>query len=215
MVTSRSVALGGAPQWGLMFGFVLCGSVLTGCRTVEPVTVYPSFTVSPALASQAPAEVAVLPVEDGTEDGAAERHLVFMRQELMRQLVERLYTPLSTQAVDAALRRNDRALAAPASASILDPTWLTKVVGLAAEDATLAVRVDRWDESKLLVNRRTYFQFQAALVGKGGQQLWYGTLSGEVKAGGAGAAPRDRDYMARSCGQIAIRELLLRLPRRL
>ena len=45
----------------------------------------------------------------------------------------------------------------------------------------LALRIDRWDESKLLINRRVYFQFQASLVGKDGQQLWYGTLSGEVK----------------------------------
>ena len=208
MVTLRSVLLRGATVVGLMFA-------VAGCRTTEPVTVYPSFTVSPALTAQAPAEIAVLPIEDGTEAGAARRHLVFVRQELMRQLVERLYTPITTQTVDAALRRGQEGGAPAGSSSVLDPTWLKKVAGGAAEDATLALRIDNWDETRLLINRRAYFQFQAALIGKEGQQLWYGTLSGEVKAGGAGAAPRDKDYMARSCMEIALRELLLRLPRRL
>ncbi|MCA8949631.1 MAG: hypothetical protein KDE27_09025 [Planctomycetes bacterium] len=194
---------------------LLLAAVAGGCHTAEPVTVYPSFTVAPALAAQAPTQIAVLPVEDGTDDRAAERHLVFLRQEVMRQLVDRLYTPISSQAVDTALRGTGGVGAAEAAgsrSSVLDPTWLRRVVGRAAEDAALALRIDRWDESKLLINRRVYFQFQASLVGKDGQQLWYGTLSGEVKAGGAGAAPRDRDYMARSCAEIAIRQLLLRLP---
>ena len=187
-----------------------------GCQTTEPVNVTPSFTTSPALAVRKPSDIAVLPVEDGSPGGAASRHVVFLRQEIMRRLVDRLYSPLAAPGVDAALKGNAEAAAARASgASTLEATYLQKVAGHSSEDALFALRVDQWDESNLLATRRITFQFQAALVGSDGQQLWYGTLSGEVKAGGAGAAPRDRDYMARSCGELAIRELMLRLPQRL
>lgn len=195
-----------------LFGLLL----LAGCQTAEPVTVNPSFTTSPALALKRPAEVAVLPVEDGTGGVEVDRHLVFLRQELMRQLVDRFYTPLAGAVVDAALKGNAEAAAAKAAGgSALAPAYLQKVAGHASEEAVFVLRVDRWDERHLLTNRRVTFQFTAALVGADGQQLWYGTMSGEVKAGGLGAAPRDRDYMARSCGELAIRELLLRLPQRL
>jgi len=142
--------------------------------------------------------------------------VVFLRQEIMRQLVDRLYTPLSAPVVDSALKGNAEAAAARAAgASLLEPTYLQKVAGHSSEEAVFALRVDKWDEANLLTTRRIVFQFQAALVASDGQPLWYGTLSGEVKAGGAGAAPRDRDYMARSCGELAIREVMARLPKRL
>lgn len=192
------------------------GLLLTaGCKTVEPVTVYASFTTSPALAVAAPSNIAVLPVENGTGNPATDRHLVFLRQELGRQMVTRYYAAPQAQWVDASLRELEAA--APKPASVLDPTWLSQAAAAAAvrdDDAVFALRIDRWDESQLLINRRVFFQFQAALVGKEGRQLWYGTLSGDIKAGGAGAAPRDREYMARSCLDLAIRELLLRLPER-
>jgi len=186
-----------------------------GCQTVEPVNVTPSFTTSPQLVVLAPSQIAVLPVEDGSPGEAASRHVAFLRQEVMRQLPDRLYTPLAAPAVDAALRGNAEAAATRASGtSILEPVYMQKIAGQCGEEALFVLRVDQWDESNLLTSRRIVFQFQAALVASGGQQLWYGTLKGEVKAGGAGAAPRDRDYMARSCGELAIRELLLRLPSR-
>lgn len=187
-----------------------------GCQTTEPVTVHPSFTTAPAMAVSKPSQIAVLPVEDGTPGGAAGRHLVFLRQEVMRQLIDRLYTPLAAPVVDSALKGNaDAAAARAAGTSMLEPVFLKKIAGQSSEEALFALRVDAWDESHLLTSRRITFQFQAALVASDGQQLWYGTMNGEVKAGGAGAAPRDRDYMARSCGELAIRELMLRLPQRL
>ena len=62
--------------------------------------------------------------------------------------------------------------------------------------------------------RKVAFQFEAAMAGNDGAQLWSGTIQGRVKAGGAGAAPLGRDAMARSCVELAVRELLLRLPNR-
>lgn len=209
MVTSRALAYFSAPRLAL-FGLLL---VAAGCQTAEPVTVYASFKNSPALVTVAPANVAVLPVENGTGDPAIDRHLLFIRQELMGEMIARFYAAPRQTWVDASLRDLSRTTESPAG-SVLDPNWLKKAAATVPEDAVLAVRLERWDESQLLINRRVYFQFQAALVGKEGAQLWYGTLSGDIKAGGAGAAPRDREYMARSCIDLAVRELMLRLPER-
>ncbi len=187
-------------------------SLTAACQTTNPVLVEATFAPTPAFSTHSPADVAVLPIEDGTGDGTVQRHLVFIRQEIMRQLPDRLFSPLATTVVDAGLRT---APAAPGGESILAPTVLKGLVGHSAEDAVFALRVERWDESLLLVDRRLRFQFQAAFVARDGQPLWNGTIHGEVKAGGLGAAPRDRDGMARSCGELAIREMLQRLPQRL
>jgi hypothetical protein len=185
-------------------------ALAAACATPEPVVVDATFVANPALDARCPSQVAVLPVEDGTPDSAAAPYLVFLRQEVMRQLPERLYSPLTPQTVDAALRNAPR----PGQGeSILVPATLQKLAGHAAEDAVFALRVDRWDEGRLHVDRRVRFQFQAVLAGADGTPLWSGTIQGEVKAGGAGAAPRDRASMARSCAELAVREMMQRLPR--
>lgn len=187
-------------------------ALAAACQTTNPVLVEATFAPTPAFSTHSPADVAVLPVEDGTADGSVQRHLVFLRQEIMRQLPDRRFSPLSANVVDAGLRT---AAAAPAGESILAPAVLKGMVGHSSEDAVFALRVDRWDESLLLVDRRVRFQFQAAFVASDGQPLWSGTIRGEVKAGGLGAAPRDRDGMARNCGELALREVMQRLPQRL
>lgn len=194
---------------GSLFAGLL--AFLAACQTTEPVLVDSTLMPTAAFGARSPADVAVLPIEDGTADGAVQRHLVFLRQEVMRQLPDRLFTPLTPAVVDAALRGVPQPAA---QESVLAPASLQRLVGHSHEDALFALRVDRWDESRLQVDRRVRFQFQAALVGSDATPLWSGTIQGEVKAGGLGAAPRDRDAMARSCGELAIREMLQRLPRR-
>lgn len=193
-------------------GAVLVGLLaLAACETTNPVIVDSNMAATEVFANRSPSQVAVLQIEDGTPDGAVQRHLVFLRQEIMRQLVDRLFTPLTSNVVDAAMR------SAPEPAvreSVLAPSTLQRLVGRAHEDAVFALRVDKWDESTLAVDKRVRFQFQAAMVGSDSQLLWSGTIHGEVKAGGADAAPRDRDAAARSCATLAVREMLLRLPRR-
>jgi hypothetical protein len=76
------------------------------------------------------------------------------------------------------------------------------------------MRIVRWDETRIATTSRVQFQFQAAMVGRDGVPLWNGTIQGEVKAGGAGPAPLDKEGKARSCASLAITEMLQRLPRR-
>lgn len=196
----------------------LCASLCllaTACQTAEPVLVQPAFTSTPALAVRRPADVGVLPVEDASAGGAAARHLLFLRKEVMRQLVDRRYSPLSPQEVDAAMRGSAEFAAATAPGkSILEPAVMKKLVGRGSEEALLALRIDHWDESQLMATKRLSFRCQATMVGSDGQTLWFGTMSGEIKAGGAGAAPRDRDGMARNCAELLVHEMLLQLPER-
>lgn len=208
MVPSQSAGLfAGARRSAAFALFLLVGA----CQTPEPVNVNASFVAAPAFSSRSPSQVAVLPIEDGTADGAVQRHLTLLRQEVMRQLPGRLFTPITATAVDAALSQ----VPAPAAGeSILVPATLQKLAGHAAEDAMFALRVDRWDEGRLHIDRKLWFQFQAALIGSDGVQLWSGSIQGEVKAGGSGPAPRDKDGMARSCAELAVREMMNRLPRR-
>lgn len=183
---------------------------LAACAVTDPVVVNANFVATPAFASRSPTQVAVLPVEDGTKDGSVQRLLVFLRQEVMRQLPGRLFTPLTPTTVDAALR----GVPPPGPGeSIIVPATLQKLAGHASEDAVFALRVDRWDEARLHVDKKLWFQFQATLVGSDGVQLWSGSIQGEIKAGGASAAPRDKESMARSCAELAVREMMLRLPR--
>ena len=84
--TSRRASVSCAAAFGLL--------LLAGCQTANPVRVDASFVTSPELATRSPSDVAVLPIEDGTPTRAAERHLTFLRQEVMRQLPDRLFAPL-------------------------------------------------------------------------------------------------------------------------
>lgn len=185
-------------------------ALLAACQAPVPMRTTPSFQTSPSLLTRNPGDIAVLPLEDGTPDGTAAPRLEYMRQVLWRQLVPRRYSPMSLRAVDAALREVQPA----AGETLLAPAFLQRAAGRAAEEALLAVRVDRWDEGRLLAEKKVDFQFQAVLVASDGELLWSGTLSGEAKAGGLGPAPRDGDSMAESCADQALTELLNHLQKR-
>lgn len=191
----------------LLLTLPLC---LLACRTIDPIMATPSFTATPELAQRNPADIAVLPVEDGTRDKTATRHADVMRQALMEGLIDQMYSPLSAAAVDAALSEHPL----PVGSTIVAPAVLRSASGHCNEDATLAVRIERWDESGLLRDSRTRFQAQAVLGAPDGTILWSGTVTGEVKAGGHGPAPRDPDTRARSCAMLAMEALIGYLPRR-
>jgi hypothetical protein len=188
---------------------------VAACQTPEPVVVNATFAPTADFGSRSPSQVAVLAVEDGTSDAdkperRAGRLLTFFRQEVIRQLPGRLFTPINAPAVDAALA----SVAKPAAGqSIVLPANLQKLAGHAGEDAVFALRVSGWDETSLPVDKTVWFQFEAVMLGSDGAVLWSGQINGKVKAGGAGPAPRDREGAARSCVELAVREMLNRLPR--
>jgi len=188
--------------------FVLLFAV--SCTTPDPVTIVPSLSAHPALSVRNPADIAVLPIEDATLDRGFGKLREPMRQFLMAKLTERLYSPLSDRVVDAALSSE----LPMGGESVLSPSYVKRVAGRCTEDAMLAVRVDRWDETALLTDKKVRFQLQVALVASDGEVLWSGGFGGEVKSGGLSAAPRDRELMARSCAELVANELLDNLPQR-
>lgn len=182
--------------------------VLAGCQTINPVSVAANFVTTPEFATNCPTAVAVLPIEDGSEGGTAARHLTFIRQEVNLQLVrERKFSATTEKWVDASLMG-----ANTGSESILTPARLTALAKASRDDAVLAVRIEKWDESSLMADRFVTFEISAAMVTSDGIQLWSGSINGRVKAGGIGASPLGRDASARSCAELAVRELLLHLP---
>ncbi|MEC8252087.1 MAG: hypothetical protein VX044_02660 [Planctomycetota bacterium] len=196
-------------------GFVNCAAacgvlLLAGCQTPNPVDVDSTFVTAKEFGSKSPSIVSLLPIEDGTKGGSVDRHLTYMRQEINRQLPERLYTPTRQTWVDASTRG-----AAPAGESIVTPEALAAYATSGKDDAVLAVRVSKWDESLLMSTRKVSFRLDAAMVGSDATPLWSGSIEGRVKAGGAGAAPLGREAMARSCVELAVHELLLQLPSRI
>jgi len=164
---------------------------VAACQTPEPVVVNATFAPTADFGSRSPSQVAVLAVEDGTTDAdkperRAGRLLTFFRQEVIRQLPGRLFTPINAPAVDAALA----SVAKPAAGqSIVLPANLQKLAGHAGEDAVFALRVSGWDETSLPVDKTVWFQFEAVMLGSDGAVLWSGQINGKVKAGGAGPAP--------------------------
>ncbi len=186
-----------------------CLLMVAGCRAPNPVDVDATFTTTTQFASHSPSILSLLPIEDGTGADVVGRHLDYMREEINRQLPDRLYAPTRQTWVDASVRG-----AAPAGESILSPATLAGLAKSGKDDAVLAVRVAEWDESSLMSTRKVRFQFEAAMVANDGTQLWSGTIQGKVKAGGAGAAPLGREASARSCVELVVRELLLQLPDR-
>jgi hypothetical protein len=192
-----------------------CLLSFAGCRTPNPVDVDATFTTSTQFALHSPSILSLLPIEDGTDEDVVARHLDYMREEINRQLPDRLYAPTRQTWVDASVGRAAAVGAAPAGESILAPGKLAELAKSGKDDAVLAVRVTAWNESALMSTRKVRFQFEAAMVANDGVQLWSGSIQGKVKAGGAGAAPLGREASARSCVELAVRELLLQLPDRL
>jgi hypothetical protein len=189
---------------------LVLSALVVGCKAPPPMNATSSFAASPALALRNPSDVAVLPVEDGTPNMAVSRFGDYLRQSIQRQLPARMYVPLAHELIDASLLTNKP----QAGETLLSPAYLKRVAGKFSEEALLAVRVNRWDESRLLVDKTVDFEIQAAMVASDGEVLWSGSLVGTVKSGGLAAAPRDRDQMSRSCGDLAVIEVLNHLPRR-
>ncbi len=184
---------------------------LAACETAPP-RVFSSLEASTELFAVNPADVAVLPIEDATPDGTAADVRTVMREEIAKALVLRQYTPLAPAKVDEVLSGQTPA---PPAVSVVDAAWLRSVQGKFGEDATLGVRVTRWDRSSLMSSGHVRFAAEVTMVStRAKSPLWSGVLEGEVKAGGSGPAPRDRAGRARSAAVEFAAELVRSLPRR-
>jgi hypothetical protein len=190
---------------------VLAAVALPACQSVSP-HLASTLVASTELAKSNPVDVAVLPVEDATFDRRVQPWCEVIRAGLARGLVMRLYSPLSNDKVDALLERQGLR---PGSATAIDASYLRGVAGKFGEEAVLAVRFTRWDESTLMANARLRFACDLTMMDtRTGAVLWSGGLEGEVKAGGYGPAPINPEERARDAAQQVALEVIGRLPKR-
>ena len=192
-------------------------SVLTlcfaGCMNPQPADVQSSLSASPELYATNPTNIAVLPVEDASPDRRANPHLAHIRDELARALVRQSYSPFSARAVDGPLA--NEAIALNKDGGVTNASLLQRLAGKFGEDAVLGVKIDSWDESSLMADNKVRFSSDVALLdSKGKRMLWSGHVNGEVKAGGFGPAPLDRDEKSRSAAAEFAWALIQRLPSR-
>ena len=192
----------------LLLGFLFGG--VSACA-VPTSAVRSALIQSPDLHRLHPADIAVLPIEDRTTNKRVSTLLPYMRAEINRSLPLRRYSPVSTQAVDAAFGDS---LPADGS-SVVQEAVLKKLAGKAQEDAVLAIQINRWDDSSLFASAIVRFSAEVTLLGsKEGRALWSGGMEGQVKAGGLDPAPRGPEDRARAAVAEFVAQLIQRLPRR-
>jgi hypothetical protein len=189
----------------------LLGLALTACQTEAPIRMASSLRVTPELLAEKPADIAILPIEDGTVAktfGSLEGRL---RAALVKQLAQRTYSPLDPLHIDRRLRDTGRL----ATGSPTAPTWIDGLRGTFEEDAILGLRITGWDVSRIMETRRVDFAAELLMVSsKTGAPLWTGRVEGSVKAGGTGPAPLGREQRVESAADVVAEALAAELPRR-
>ena len=189
-------------------------AVLASCATPQVADPDVWIQTSPDYGAAGLNNIAVLEVQDPTGQAGHLRGL--MREEVRVQLRDRLYAPTGLTYVDAHLRNGSK----PAGGlSIVDAAHLKTLAAPACEqeiDGIFALQIQTWDESSLLVNNRVRYDVRVALYGAKGQKLlWHGGMRGEVDAGGLGPAPRDRRLRQEAAARAFVKDLVLKLPKRI
>jgi hypothetical protein len=189
---------------------VLLGFV-AACQSEPPLRVAAALRASPELGTERPIDIALLPVEDATVARSFGVLELRLRQALVKQLADRLYSPLAPEHVDRRLRETGKL----ATGSPVDPSWLGGVRGSFEEDAVLGVRITHWDVSKIMETRRVQFAVEVLMLGaKSGATLWSGRMEGSAKAGGEGPAPLGREQRIESAVDVVADALSAELPPR-
>jgi hypothetical protein len=185
-------------------------AVLGACANQPAVIVDASVNSDPALVSLRPNEVVVLPVEDGTPARTLDTRV--LRYAIADALPEKAYVPISIDHAEAIYAN----AGARARGSVVDATAVRELRGRLDEDAFLGVRVTEWDTSRLAATGRLKFSAEVMMTASStGQPLWWGKVSGDVKAGGeSGVVPIDNEEKLRSVQEMFGRYLLRELPRR-
>ncbi len=185
--------------------------LVTACESEPPVRLAAALRASPELAVERPSDIAIPPIEDGTVARSFGPLEATMRGALVKQLAERMYSPLAPAHVDLRLRETGRL----ATGSPVDPNWLGGVRNTFGEDAVLGLRITQWDVSKIMDTRRVQFSAEVLMLGtKSGATLWSGRVEGSVKSGGEGPAPLGREQRIESAAQVVAEALARELPPR-
>ncbi|MBK8978901.1 MAG: hypothetical protein IPM29_23625 [Planctomycetes bacterium] len=185
---------------------------LSGCQTGQPAQIRASIQVAPLFQSRAPADLAILPVEDATpERGFAELEPLF-RDELSRQLAQRLYTPLAPGYVNDVLAQGGTA----DRGSPTEVAWLTTLRSRFQEDAILGLRVTRWDVTDLMLSKpKVEFAIELLMLDtETGAELCFGSFEGSLKPGGQGAAEIGRASRTRQSIETLAALLAQQIPER-
>lgn len=190
---------------------VLAVLALPACQSISP-HVTSTLVSTSELLNQKPSDIAILPIEDATLDGRIRPWRATLRDALALGLVSRLYAPLNTDKVDAVLQAE---ATTPRNGTAVDAGYLTGLAGKFGEDALLAVRFTRWDESSLMLNARLRFACDLTMVhARSGRTLWSGGIEGDVKSGGYGPAPLSPEARAEDAARQVALEIAGRLPKR-
>lgn len=189
--------------------------VLGACRSTMPSDLRRALVVSPSLAAQQPADIAVLPIQDGTPGRVLEPHYQVLRKQIAAALAKQLYSPLAPRHVDERLGGGAASAGAGRiEVAAVDASFVKGIAGRCDEDAVLGVRVTRWDEASIMENARVHVSAEVLMVGREGAVLWSGTVQGWVKSGGDGPAPIARQARTVSALQVFADSLIAELPQR-
>lgn len=152
-------------------------------------------SASTRLETETTIDVAVLPIENAS--GKKSLPAKELRGAFERALVQRRYSPLATEYVDA---------------QIVDAAFKP---GSVKEDAQLVVSVDAWDDSLWTTHSAVTLKIRARLVdSRGGADLWKGTLEKRIEIGADRESySTEAPLRAKLCQQIAS-EVLAALPAR-
>ena len=184
---------------------------LAACASKPPVIIESTMNSDPALVSQSPNEIVVLPVEDATNSRGIDT--TAMRAAIADALPEKRYVPIRLSHADSVLANAGVSLAG----SAVDAAAVQSLRGKLDEDALLGVRITRWDTSRLAATGRLQFTAETMLTSSAtGQPLWWGVVEGDVKAGGeTGVVPVSTDDKLKSVHGLFGRYILAELPRRI
>lgn len=187
---------------------VVSSWLLGACAGAPPIDAQASFQVAPELAARAPAEVAMLPVEDNA-GGFAELDAPFRRR-LAESLTKRRYSPLRAAWVDEQLG-DQRGAGSP-----VDSAWVAGLGDRLDADVLFGVSVVEWDLSEIMMSRpRVRFVVQVLMLdAHDGTVLCSGRYQGSLKPGGSGAAQIGRQARTAQAAETLAENLALQIPER-
>lgn len=179
------------------------------CESQPAAVLTSGLQLTSGFAELQPSTIAILPIEDGTADGAFGAIAERMRTSMESELADRAYAPLAPRYVDDKLT----AIGKAGTGSPVDTAWLGGVRNAFQEEAVLGIRVTSWDSRRVVESGRVQFRLQVLMLDSStGAVLWSGPLEGSVKAGGEGPSPIARDQRIESAAAVLGVELVRKLP---